>query len=63
MPLVRIDTIKGHTAEYKKTLLGAVHDALELALGIPDWDRFQRLCEIDSDYFERSDNNTENFCY
>lgn len=62
MPLVRIDIIKGHTDEYKKAFLGAVHDGLESALGIPDWDRFQRLCEIDNDYFERGGGKTENFC-
>lgn len=62
MPLVRIDMIKGHTEEYKKDFLKAVHDGLELALGIPAWDRFQRLNEIESDYFERSDKKSDNFC-
>ena len=62
MPLVRIDIVRGHTDEYKKTLLAAVLDGLEFALGIPDWDRFQRLCEIESDYFERSSGKTEQFC-
>ena len=62
MPLVKIEVIKGHTNEYKKTFLGAVHDALELALGIPDWDRFQRLYEIDSEYFELSNEKTDKFC-
>lgn len=62
MPLVKIEIIKGHTNEYKKTFLQAVHDALELALGIPDWDRFQRLYEIENDCFERNNEKTENFC-
>lgn len=62
MPLVRIDIVKGHTDEYKKAFLNAVHDGLESALGIPSWDRFQRLYEIENDYFERSDEKTENFC-
>lgn len=61
MPFVRIDIVKGHTDEYKKTFLQAVHDGLELALGIPDWDRFQRLCEIESDYFERNSEKSDNF--
>jgi phenylpyruvate tautomerase PptA (4-oxalocrotonate tautomerase family) len=62
MPLVRIDIIKGHTDDYKKTFLSAVHDGLEAALGIPGWDRYQRLFEIENDYFERGDNYSENFC-
>ncbi len=61
MPLVRVDIVKGHTDKYKKTFLASVHDGLELALGIPDWDRFQRLCEIEDDYFERSKDKTEHF--
>ena len=35
MPLVKIEMKKGHSEEYKKTYLQAVHDALELALRIP----------------------------
>ena len=62
MPLVRIEMSKGHTPAYKATFLGAVHDALELALGIPDWDRFQRLYELNSHCFEKSAGKTEDFC-
>ncbi|MEM5768419.1 MAG: tautomerase family protein [Bacillota bacterium] len=62
MPLVKIEIVKGHTQEYKKALLNAVHDALEIALGIPAWDRFQRLYEIEAEYFERNDEKTDNFC-
>ncbi|MBS5931687.1 MAG: tautomerase family protein [Clostridiales bacterium] len=36
MPLVKIEMKKGHSKEYKKTYLQAVHDALEVALGIPE---------------------------
>ena len=32
MPLVRIEILKGKSQEYKKALLDAVHDALELSL-------------------------------
>lgn len=62
MPLVKIEIIKGHTDEYKKTFLDAVHDALEFSLGIPEWDRFQRLYEIENNYFERNNEKTEKFC-
>ena len=46
MPLVRIELIKGKSAEYKRTMLACVHEGLVEALGIADWDRFQRIIEI-----------------
>ena len=61
MPLVRIEIIKGKSPEYKKQLLEGVHAALESALGIPGWDRYQRLYELDSDCFERSDEKSDSF--
>jgi 4-oxalocrotonate tautomerase family enzyme len=61
MPLVKIEVIKGHTEEYKKLLLQTVHDALESALSIPEWDRFQRLYEVENDYFERDNTETDTF--
>lgn len=54
MPLVRIEILKGKSPAYKKALLDGVHCALQTALGIEDWDRFQRLYELDEDCFERS---------
>ena len=62
MPLVKIEIIKGHTYEYKKALLSTVHDALISALNISDWDCFQRLYEIENDFFERSNDKTDKFC-
>lgn len=61
MPLVRIEIIKGKTTEYKKTMLDAVHTALVNAIQIEDWDRFQRLIEIEDEFFERSENKTDKF--
>lgn len=61
MPLVRIEIIKGKNSEYKKTLLDAVHIALVNAIQIEEWDRFQRLYEIEEDFFERSESKTEKF--
>jgi phenylpyruvate tautomerase PptA (4-oxalocrotonate tautomerase family) len=52
MPLVRIEILKGRSAEEKKHLLQAVHDALVEAFGIPDDDRTQRLIEHDAESFE-----------
>lgn len=61
MPLVRIEILKGKSASYKKTLLEAVHDALISAIGIADWDRFQRLYELEPDCFERAPEKTDGF--
>lgn len=61
MPLVRIEIIKGKDVAYKKALLEAVHVALVNAIQIEDWDRFQRLYEIDKELFERSESKTDKF--
>lgn len=61
MPLVRIEILKGKTPEYKKTLLESVHAALEKALAIESWDRFQRLYELDPDNFEMSPSKSDKF--
>ena len=61
MPLIRIEILKGTDASYKKTLLDAVHDALAAAIGIPDWDRFQRLYELEPECFERAPEKTDHF--
>lgn len=61
MPLIRIEILKGKDASYKKTLLDAVHDALAAAIGIPDWDRFQRLYELEPECFERAPGKTDHF--
>ena len=52
MPLVRIEMKKGKSKEYKKTMLDCVHGGLVEAFGIEEWDRFQRIIEIDKDDFE-----------
>ena len=61
MPLVRIEIIKGKSHEYKKGVLDSVHEGLVKALGIENWDRFQRLYEIDGECFERSDSKSDAF--
>ena len=61
MPLVRIEIIKGKSVDYKKNLLDAVHIALMNAIQIEDWDRFQRLYEIEDELFERSESKTDKF--
>ena len=61
MPLVRIEMIKGKSAEYKKQVLECVHAGLEEALGIPDWDRFQRIVEIPREDFETAPGKSDDF--
>jgi len=62
MPLVRIEIRKGHTREYKNTLLQAVHDGLASALQIPENDRYQRLYELDAENFECGEGHSNGFC-
>lgn len=61
MPLVRIDIIKGKSAEYKKTMLDCIHEGLMESIGISDWDRFQRIIEIDGTDFETPMEKTDQF--
>jgi len=52
MPLVRVEVLEGRSADEKRRLLDAVHDALVEAFGIPDDDRTQRLVEHEAAAFE-----------
>ena len=61
MPLVRIDMIKGKSTEYKKQVLECVHAGLEESLGIPEWDRFQRIVEIPREDFETAPGKSDDF--
>ncbi len=61
MPLVRIEMLKGKSPEYKKALLDGIHKALVDALKVPDYDRMQRLYELDKEHFEISSNRSEDF--
>ena len=61
MPLVKINMLKGKSAEYKKTVLDCIHDALVKTIGIEDWDRFQRIVEFDRADFETPAEKSDNF--
>ena len=61
MPLVKINLIKGKTTEYKKTVFDCVHQGLIEALGISDWDRFQRIIEFVRSDFEAPAEKSDNF--
>ncbi len=61
MPLVKINLIKGKSPEFKKTVFDCVHQGLIEALGISDWDRFQRIIEFDRADFETPAEKSDNF--
>ena len=61
MPLVKIETIKGKSSEYKNSLFDIIHEALVKSLGIEEWDRFQRIIEYDKDNFEIPEGKTDDF--
>lgn len=61
MPLVRIEILKGKSSEYKKGILDGIHAALGEALKIPDYDRTQRLYELDKSNFEIHRQRSENY--
>ena len=61
MPLIRIEMIRGKDPEYKKTLLNCIHEGLVESIGIEDWDRFQRIIEIDREDFEIPPMKTDSF--
>ena len=61
MPLVKVEMIKGHGPEYKKAVFECIHEGLVEAIQIEDWDRFQRIVEIEPDDFEYPSFKTENF--
>jgi phenylpyruvate tautomerase PptA (4-oxalocrotonate tautomerase family) len=45
MPLLRIDLVKGRSAEDVRALLDTIHDALVVAFKIPERDRYQIVQE------------------
>ena len=61
MPLVKIEILQGKNREYKKGLMDGVHNALVEVLKIPDYDRNQRLYELNAENFEYIDTRTD--CY
>lgn len=60
MPAVKIEILKGKSDKHKKAILNGVHDALVHAIKIPDYDRFQRLYELDKSNFEYPETKTDN---
>lgn len=61
MPIVNVAMLKGRSPEYKKTVLDCIHQGLVEAIGIEDWDRFQRITEYDREDFEIPSFKTDAF--
>jgi hypothetical protein len=61
MPLVRVEILKGKSSEYKKAILDGIHAALVEVLKIADYDRTQRLYELDKSNFEIHRQRSENY--
>lgn len=59
MPLVKIEILKGNSKEYKKAILNSIHESLVESIKIPDYDRFQRIYELDKENFEIPSTKTE----
>ncbi|WP_018305150.1 tautomerase family protein [Desulfitobacterium hafniense] len=59
MPLVKVEILKGRSVDYKKAILDGIHSALVEAFKIPDYDRNQRLYELESEHFEIPDTKSE----
>ena len=61
MPLVRVEILKGKSVHYKKAVMDGIHSALVEAFKIPDYDRNQRLYELDAGHFEFPETKTEQY--
>lgn len=61
MPLVTITVQKPKTAQFKDTVLSAVHDAL-VASGVPETDRFHRVLELEAEDFRFDSNYPDLTC-
>ena len=61
MPLVKVEILAGKSVEYKKKLLDSIHNALVESFKIPDYDRMQRLYELDPSNLETVSGRTDKF--
>lgn len=59
--MVRIEMKKGKDPIFRKEVMKCVHEGLIESLEIEDWDRFQRIIEMDPDNFETAPGKTDNF--
>ena len=55
MPLVKINLLKGRSAEDKDAIASAIQSALVSTLGVPDDDRYQLFNEYNEEDFRHTD--------
>lgn len=60
MPFVRIDLIRGKSAQYRKTLGEIVYDALRDVIDVPKDDKFQVITQHDPEEFNVADSYLDN---
>ncbi len=51
MPLVRIDLLRGKSAEYRRAIADGVYDAMRETIQVPENDRFEIVTEHDASGF------------
>jgi phenylpyruvate tautomerase PptA (4-oxalocrotonate tautomerase family) len=61
MPIVRMSIIKGRTLEEKRSISGAVHEALVDSFKIPETDNNQRIDEYDPQDYILPPGRTEKY--
>ena len=54
MPLVKVNLLKGRSAEEKDSIAASIQSALVSALGVPDADRYQLFNEYDRESFRHT---------
>jgi 4-oxalocrotonate tautomerase len=60
MPFVRIDLIRGKSAQYRKTLGEIVYDALKDVINVPKDDKFQVITQHDPEELNLADSYLDN---
>ena len=54
MPLVKVNLLKGRSAEEKDTIAASIQDALASTLEVPDDNRYQLFIEYDGENFRHT---------
>ena len=57
MPLVKVNLLKGRSAEEKDAIATAIQSALVSTLGVPDADRYLLFNEYDAESFHHTNGN------
>lgn len=63
MPHVRIEMIKGKSAQYKKSIMDNIHYALVDEFKIPEIDRYFRIIEFDKENFFHGPRRSDDYLF